>query len=635
MTHTHTHKTRLTAPARAPAEMALFRCAGCVHRCLRETSGQSESGAQPEWLRTVEQEAVRGGQVLAAVQEVQLQHRLSESFKEHGMVHEQTKELIWEIGARLRRTAESEAQWQDLFVDAIEGALPGWDQTMAKAAIAVALQRPTDSLGRIVWQEPPDSDDGGEVPAPCAVAACRTACLSAGRGLSAISSGIGALCDAMARQCVQTPSGELTALGDSWLAERAYGGAADAYLAATDADRRPRYVADLHHRRAVALIGQARPHEGLDELRTALKLNPTHPPALYCFGSLVYSLRTGGEPMAHEAAINRRTRGAAARAARRAQRKPLPTLKEAEEALRLAIKMSEDAKTRSDVRLYGDALAACYNNHAVVLASLGGHMAPQAAGQLQKALTLGSGGGSDASLANVGLLQLSGHTGDADLPAAILRLSQLVDRLPQLPQTHHALAAALHRQGLTYSELADSPACFGEADAPRRAALAKRRALVAEAAAHYRTALALQRGRARTTYAASLDRALRVGRGVNGVRWVRPDGADISDVPVEGYSPPDAEAWGELQPELDQDLALEPEPEMEPEPEAEPEPESEAEAELEPEPEPEPEPEQIETGPEPKAEAEAELELELEPEPEPEQTETGPEPLPDAEAKVR
>ena len=585
---------------RACRGMSLSRCAGCLHRCLQEAAGQSQSGAQPVWLTKVERSAERGSQVLAVVQEVQLEHRLTEAFKEHGVVHEQTKHLIREIGSKLRRSVESDEDWQHAFIETIEGALPGWDRTMAQAAIAVALGRPKDSLGHIIWAETADSDDGGETAVPCAVAACWAGCRSVVRAMRAVSSGVSTLCDAMARQCVQTPSGELTALGDSWLKDRAYGGAAEAYLAAADAVRRPPYIADLHHRRALALLGLGRPHEGLDELRTALRLNPTHPPALYCFGSLVYSLRTGGEPMGHEAALDRRTRGAAARAARRARHQPLPTLKEAEQALRLAITMSEDAKTRTEVRLSGTALAAAYNNHAVVLASLGGSMSQQAATQLSKALA--GGGGSDVSLANVGLLLLSGRTADADLPAAITRLRQLVQRRPQLPQAHHALAAALHRQGLTFSEMADSPVCFGEADAPRRLALAKRQELVAEAAAHYRTALALQRGRGRTTYASSLDRALRAGRGVNGVRWVRPAEADISDVRVHGYTRPEPE------PELS-------EPEPEPAAVTHPEPavDSGPQLSLELERETHVEPEQ-------KVESEQVLELGLGPNVEPETT---------------
>ena len=558
--------------------MALLRCAGCVHKCLREVSGQSESGVQPAWLRTLEQEAERGGKVLAAVQEVQLEHRLSEAFKEHGMVHERTKTLIWQIGARIRQTAESEEDWQQKFIETIESALPGWDKTMAKAAIAVAV-RPADSLGRIIWEEPTRDKEEDGPPAGCsALLTCRAGCISVGRCLASISSGVSAICDAMARQCVQTPSGELTALGDSWLAQRAYGGAAEAYQAASDSDRRPPYVADLHHRRALALLGLGHPHEGLNELRTALKLNPAHPPALYCFGSLVYSLRTGGEPMGHETYMYRRIRGPAARATRRAQRQPLPTMKEAEEALRLAIQMSEDAKTRSEVRLHGSALAAAYNNHAVVLAALENQSsASQAANQLQKALSI-SDKSSDVCLANVGLLLLSGRTSDTDLPAAIRRLRQLVERRPQLPQAHHALAAALHRQGLTHSELADSPASFGQADAPRREALAKRRALVAEAAAHYRTALGLLTRKEKTTYSASLDRALRAGRSVNGVREVRPPEVDISDVPVTGYVPLRHPA-----PESTLNPGPAPAPASDPDPDSD----SGPYPDLEPEPEPE------------------------------------------------
>ncbi len=121
-------------------------------------------------------------------------------------------------------------------------------------------------------------------------------------------------------------------------------------------------------------------------------------------------------------------------------------MKEAEAALRLAIKGSEDAKTREEVRLTGPALAACYNNHAVVLASIGGALAEEAAGQLRKALELEGNGGSDVALANVGLLLLSGRLGEAEIPAAITRLRELVSRRPNVPMVHHALGAALHRQ---------------------------------------------------------------------------------------------------------------------------------------------------------------------------------------------
>lgn len=495
--------------------LTLFCCAGHCHRCVREVSGQSASGSHPAWLSQAERGAVRGSEILGAVQEERLEHKLAESFKEHGMVHPRTKGLIRELAAKIRSRASSEEEWEAKFVEAIEGALPGWHRSMAKAAIQVALERPSDVFGRVVWVDEPDRDDDEPQPEPCVVTACRATAVSVWGALTATSRCISSCCDTMARQCVQTPSGELTKLGDSWLKDRAYTGAADAYRTAAEAERKPMYVADLHHKRAVALLGLGRPHEALDELRTALKRNSTHPPALYVFGSLVYSLRTGGEPMGHEAAMIRRVRGAAAREQRQSQRKALPTLKEAEAALRLCIKMSESAQTRDDVRLCGSSLAAAYNNHAVVLASVGGSLAPQAAARLQKSLTLGDDGGSDVSLANVGMLLMSGQTGDPDLPAAIRRLRQLVARRPQLPQAHHALGAALHRQGLTYAAVADQPASHGEADAPRRAALAKRRALVAEAAAHYRTALALQSGKARATYGASLDRALRSGRAMN------------------------------------------------------------------------------------------------------------------------
>ena len=66
-------------------------CAGCVHRCLRETSGQSESGAQPAWLRTVEQEAVRGirreaGLLLADLERDGLARRCGEGAAAEGYV---------------------------------------------------------------------------------------------------------------------------------------------------------------------------------------------------------------------------------------------------------------------------------------------------------------------------------------------------------------------------------------------------------------------------------------------------------------------------------------------------------------------------------------------------------------------
>ena len=68
----------------------LEACCGGFHSCLREASGQSESGASPAWLAKAHHLGQRSGRALAAVQEERLEYKLTESFKQHGVVDERT-----------------------------------------------------------------------------------------------------------------------------------------------------------------------------------------------------------------------------------------------------------------------------------------------------------------------------------------------------------------------------------------------------------------------------------------------------------------------------------------------------------------------------------------------------------------
>ena len=84
----------------------LEACCGGFHSCLREASGQSESGAAPAWLAKAHHLGQRSGRALAAVQEERLESRLTESFKQHGVVDERTLGLM----AELARSIEARAR---------------------------------------------------------------------------------------------------------------------------------------------------------------------------------------------------------------------------------------------------------------------------------------------------------------------------------------------------------------------------------------------------------------------------------------------------------------------------------------------------------------------------------------------
>ena len=126
----------------------------------------------------------------------------------------------------------------------MHGAVPTWDYAVARAAVALALNRQTDEFGAVLFEPEPEPEPEPDYDVPIyaskstrsqrAAAACRWL----GHRLVACA-------------CVQQPSAELRHLGDQWLSEHKYNDAAEAYAVASEAERWPPYVADLHHKRAV------------------------------------------------------------------------------------------------------------------------------------------------------------------------------------------------------------------------------------------------------------------------------------------------------------------------------------------------------------------------------------------------
>ena len=193
-----------------------------------------------------------------------------------------------------------------------------------------------------------------------------------------------------------------------------------------------------------------------------------------------------------------------------------------------------DTKARLKSQLRGSALAAAYNNHAVILSSLAveqqlafGDTGDHSRDYFQKAVeNFGSALELDDSrtipLANLGMLLLSDVAGKCELATATKLLQKLVERSPRSPQAHHALASAFHRQALSLTGVADAPLQVGEQDQTRQDAVAQRAQLLRKAVAQYRQALTEQSDRCRKSYSQQLNDGLRQHRGVCGIRPVAP-----------------------------------------------------------------------------------------------------------------
>jgi tetratricopeptide (TPR) repeat protein len=480
----------------------------CFKASVREAAGRSRSGTEPQWLVRAEGAARRGKGVVAAVREAQVEHRLASAVRRGGLAHPHTLRLVRQLAVRMGADgARAPPAARQRLVEAVEAAVPQWDPSMARGCVALALNRHCDVFDRGLPAEGAkyatgEAEAGSEKDDAVEARCDRWA---SGRLVESFCKWLGRC------TCLPAPSGELRRLGDDWLGRRAFADAAAAFDAAAEPHRSPPYRADLHHRRALALLGLQQPQLARRELEAALRHNADHAPSLYCYGSLVYVLSVREHPPqragegAGEGALGG-LGGSPGLGGRRhspgvvgpnvVPAPPPPTLEAAARCLQRSIEVSvtaADGKTREAVKLTGAALAAAYNNHAVLLAALCGRQAqPGSAGhvngraeglarratqQLELALRWGGGGGggedgtetkghrvaagdrgggggggqqagggsasaaaaSTIPLANMGLLLLSGLLERDQLARATDCLRRLIERSHANPQAHHAL----------------------------------------------------------------------------------------------------------------------------------------------------------------------------------------------------
>eukprot|EP01047_Picozoa_sp_COSAG01_P033375 COSAG01_NODE_2452_length_7674_cov_22.423102_2_plen_538_part_00 len=495
----------------------------CFKASVREAAGRSRSGTEPQWLVRAEGAARRGKGVVRAVREAQVEHRLASAVRRGGLAHPHTLRLVRQLAARMGADGvRAPPAARQRLVEAVEAAVPQWDPSMARGCVALALNRHCDVFDRGLPAEGAKYATGEAEAGSEEDDAVETRCdrWASGRLVESFCKWLGRC------TCLPAPSGELQRLGDDWLGRRAFADAAAAFDAAAEPHRSPPYRADLHHRRALALLGLGQPQLARRELEAALRHNADHAPSLYCYGSLVYALSVREQPpqRAGEGAGEGALGGLGESAGLAGRRHspgvvgpinvvpapPPPTLEAAARCLQRSIEVSvtaADGKTREAVKLTGAALAAAYNNHAVLLAALCGRQAqPGSAGhvngraeglarratqQLELALRWGGdgggggggggegtetkghrmaagdmgggdggqqwGGGSSSSssaaaaaaastipLANMGLLLLSGLLERDQLARASDCLRRLVERTPS-----HSNAQAHHALGET------------------------------------------------------------------------------------------------------------------------------------------------------------------------------------------